>query len=61
MTSEGHKMDPTEFEEKSNFVLSKTPAGKLIFSPARLKGSLDPNHFILKSMSERVGSDIERL
>ena len=37
MTSEGHKMDPTEFEEKSNFVLSKTPAGKLIFSPARLK------------------------
>jgi len=28
MTSEGHKMDPTEFEEKSNFVLSKTPAGK---------------------------------
>lgn len=36
MTSEGHKMDPTEFEEKSNFVLSKTPAGKLIFSSARL-------------------------
>ena len=28
ITSEGHKMDPTEFEEKSNFVLSKTPAGK---------------------------------
>ena len=28
MTTEGHKMDPTEFEEKSNFVLSKTPAGK---------------------------------
>ena len=35
MTSEGHKMDPTEFEEKSNFVLSKTPAGKLEFSPSR--------------------------
>lgn len=33
MTSEGHKMDPTEFEEKSNFVLSKTPAGKPFTSP----------------------------
>lgn len=28
MTTEGAKMDPTEFEEKSNFVLSKTPAGE---------------------------------
>ena len=36
MTSEGHKMDPTEFEEKSNFVLSKTPAGKPVISPFRL-------------------------
>ena len=27
----------------------------------RLKGSSDQSHFILKSMSERVGSDIERL
>ena len=47
MTSEGHKMDPTEFEEKSNFVLSKTPAGK----PFTSDFSVETEYFSLRENS----------
>ena len=33
---------------------------EMIFKPKIFEGSPDPNQFFLKSMSERVGSDIKR-
>ena len=48
--------DRAQLKEHLKLANNIDPNGK------NLKGSLDPNHFLfLKSMSERVGSDIQRL
>ena len=43
--------------------LAQFPVFGFFFQDSRIgvKGTSDPSHFLLKSLSERVGSDIQRI